>query len=510
MAKLTLDEEREFLELSELAFQIDARKNHLDFMRYTWRKGTDDPFVVGFHTRKICERIDKSFADFRKGISTNLLISVHHRAGKTDIVSRYLSPHFLGEFPDKEVMQTSYQARLAGKFSSDARDIVRSAYYKKLYPKIYLSKESNAKADWTLVDVNGTPTGGKLFASGLSSGLNGNGYALGILDDYCAGRKQAESLVQRDSAWDAFRSDFSTRTAPVYIRIVLATQWHWDDINGRIRKEMAENPDFPRFEILSFPAKAKDYKGAGKYPGKYLFLERYPESWYKNQYATLGKYGSAALLDCDPQFRTGGVLSTDGIVWVEEKDMPSIDVKRWQRVWDLAHTAKQRAGDDPDWTAGTLHAFERIPGDPVPHLWIRHVERIREGAVKRDDEIKRRIITDGKFVKQYVENTSDAKDACEYIKKLVPEYSVSEVNTAGKGDKLVRATPLEPIFEAKGHVHVMIGSWNDDWLDEIMKFDGSGKQHDDQVDNLSAGWLKFNSGGELSDDLISALASRNR
>lgn len=484
-----------------------ARASHLAFIQHCWAR-QDDPFIVGFHTKKICERIDSAFEDFKKGISTDLLIAVHHRSGKSEMVSVNLGPHWLGEFPDKEVMQVSYQANLAAKFSTRGRNIVRSNKYKQLYPKIQLSKETNKKNDWVIVDDNNQPTGGALYASGLYSGLTGNGYSLGILDDYFSGRKQAESLVQRESAWDAFTNDFITRAAPVYVRIVVATQWHWDDINGRIKKAMKEDPNFPKFEILSFPAKGKDYRGDGKYPGKYLFLERYPEGWYNSQYAALGKYASAALLDCDPQMRTGSILSTDGIVY--EKQLPALEHLRWWRVWDLAHTKKQREGDDPDWTSGTLLAFKKHDGDDIPHLYIRDVKRVRLGAVERDKTIKQTAVRDGHYVKQYVENSIDSKDAYEYIKSAIPDFNFNEVNTMKHGDKVVRATPLEPIFEAPGHVHVLEADWNDDWLDEVLKFDGSDSGHDDQIDNMTAGYIIFNTGFVIPEDDKKALAARRR
>lgn len=54
-----------------------------------------------------------------------------------------------------------------------------------------------------------------------------------------------------------------------------------------------------------------------------------------------------------------------------------------------------------------------------------------------------------------------------------------------KGDKIARISPVEPILES-GNVHVLRGEWNYDWLQELKEFP-SGK-HDDQVDNLSAGY----------------------
>ena len=51
---------------------------------------------------------------------------------------------------------------------------------------------------------------------------------------------------------------------------------------------------------------------------------------------------------------------------------------------------------------------------------------------------------------------------------------------------------IEPLFDV-GHVHVLRGPWNLDWLTEVREFP-SGK-HDDQVDNLTAGYFLCCRGG---------------
>jgi predicted phage terminase large subunit-like protein len=476
------------MENSELAEAIDhlnsrrAKKAHLEFMRYCWR-GMQS-FIPGFHTSKICELIDSAIADFRNGKTTYLLINVHPRSGKSDIVSRYLGPHFLGEFPESEVMQVSFAADKAIEFSAFARGVIDLDRYKACYPDLKLSTDTNRKDHYL------TSKGGGLMATGLQGHLTGSGFALGILDDYCSGRAEAESKVQRDNAWEAFTNDFLTRIAPAGIVIVLATQWHEDDITGRIKRAMLEDDNFPRFKVLTFPARAKDYTGEGKYSGEFLFEERYPKQWYLSQYAQLGKYSSAALMDCNPMLRTGGRFSLETIQW--------LDVDKWEaetgkhklyfiRVWDLAHTAKQRAGDDPDWTAGTKLAFERRAGDPVPYLWVEDVSRNREEAPDRDAKIKTIAHMEGARIRQCVESSLDAKDAYPYLKKAMPEITWNKI-IMGKGDKATRAVPLEAIFEAPGHVICKRGSWNDAWIDELMRFDGLEKEHDDQVDNLSAGY----------------------
>jgi predicted phage terminase large subunit-like protein len=525
---------REKIELDQLLDKEKrehARISHEAFIKYTWTKRArkvngelEDPFIVGFHTRRICDRIDQAFADFRNGISTNLLIAVHPRAGKSDIVSRYLAPHFLGEFPNREVIQCSYATELATGFSANARDIVRSDAYKKLYANIHLSEETNKKNKWVLVDDEGNTTGGGLLAAGLMAGLTGNGAALLVLDDFFKGRKEAESKVTRDSAWNAFKDDLMTRKAPVYMCIVIATQWHVDDINGRIQKEMKLNADFPQFEVMKFPARARDYRGPGKYEHEFLFQERMGRQYYLEQYATLGKYSAAALFDCNPKPREGGRFNLDHLVTeylTSDKEhapgnlFPQVHEKQFVRVWDLAHTAKQRGGDDPDWTSGTLLRFERNPKDPVPHLYVYNVARVRENATKRDAFIDRVLQKDSTFVKAAVEKTIDSKDAYEYLKKALPQYSWIAI-PVHSGDKSVRATPLEAIFEAPGHVHILHtgnekqDAWIEDWIEELSNFDGSGKQHDDQVDNLSAGYIYFDNTHTVPQAASKALAERRK
>jgi phage terminase large subunit-like protein len=480
---LTAAEEVELLTLT-------AQTSHLDFIAHCWKKL--EPFTPGFHTRAICARLDQAFEDFRAGIDTRLLINVHHRSGKSDIVSRYLGPHFLGEFPEDEVMQVSYAFEKAQDFSTFARGVMESPRYKATYPGTRLAGDANRKDHFI------TSGGGGLMATGLYGHMTGSGFALGILDDYCSGRAEAESAVRRETAWNAFKDDFMTRMAPVSIIVVMATWWNEDDVSGRIRCAMKEDPEFPQFDILEFPAKAEDYKGPGEYPGKYLFLERLPEHWYKEQYATLGKYSSAAIMDCSPKPRVGGRFTDQHIEWLDKipeavnYDGKPLPLKlRWARVWDLAHTAKQRGGDDPDWTSGTRLSFELRHGDSLPHLWVAHVVRSRDEAPERDKKIKAAVGLDGAHCRQSVESSLDAKDAYPYFKAQMPGTAWEKIDISF-GDKATRAVPLEAIFEAEvPHVHVVRGDWNDAWIDEVTRFDGLGNTHDDQVDNLSAGYIMF-------------------
>ena len=509
---LTQAEELELIQLLEEEDRDKARQSHLEFIQRTWPKALDEPFIIGHHTREISATIDEAFEKLRQGESSYYIINVHHRSGKSDMFSRFLAPHFVGEFPDREFIQTSYKTDLAITFSGYGRNILRSKKYQELYPDVKLSRETNRKNDWKIVNNNGVDMGGRVYATSLLSGLTGSGFSCGVIDDWFSGRADAESMVMREKIWNAFKDDFMTRRAPASIVFIIGTLWHWDGLANRIRNEMKKNPNFPRFQSLIFPAKRSDSLTPKKYPGKYLFLERYSLKWYEEQYATLGKYASAALLDCDPQMRMGAILSTDGIVYHDKNDpeIPSNTAIQWAQVWDLAHTEKQRSGDDPDWTSGTLLGFESVPGDPIYHLWIKKVSRCRKSPAKRDSFIKVLTMQAGKFVKHGIENSIESKDAYDYIKKAIPEYNWTSIPITG--DKVVRSSPLSPIFEAEGHVHLIRDDWNEDWLNEILKFDGTGSGHDDQVDNLSAGYIMLigDGGIRMSEKTRADLRARRR
>jgi len=457
--------------------RLEAVDHHLNFMSYTWTNQSR-PFIVGYHTRQICACIDYAIEKFRNGISTYWVITVPFRHGKSEIISRKLPAHFLGLFPDCNVILCGHTTELTEGFSKTARNLVKTPAYKELFPNIDIDPGSSSGAHWKIKDHEG-----ECFSSGLMGSLSGQGYHLGLLDDYCRNRADAESATMREKMWDAFTNDFMTRGAEVSITIVLATPWHVDDIIGRIKESQKHDPEFPRFNFLKFPALKESY------PSGTLFPERFNKKWYSQRRAVLGEYGFYSLMQLDPKKRGGNMLNTECVVRHQSlSEYPKH--LRWHRIWDLAHTAKQRTKADPDWTSGTLLAFQIQ--DNMIHLWIKDVVRVRENAPQRDAKIRMIARLDGPYTKIGVGGSVDSKDAIATLREILKSkrivYSVPE-----NKDKVIRATPLEPIFQA-GNVHVpMSAPWLKDWLEEIEAFPLG--NHDDQVDNLSAGYALWDSQG---------------
>lgn len=426
-----IDERREAARI--LLARRRARSNLLDFMRHVW--WMPEPFTIGRHTRKICERLDKAVADYLEGRSTFLNIGVPFRHGKSDIVSRAFPAYFLGRLADHEpsIILTGYGAKLVEGFGSDAKRIINGDAYRELFPAVHLSSDTNNAAEWMIEGSTGRVT-----CAGLDGAINGKGGALIVVDDYCKKRHEAESKTYRDGTWNSFANEVMTRRAPVCIVIVVATPWHTDDIRGRIKAKMVD-PNFPQFEFVDFPATNPD--------GTFLFPERMTDQWYREQYATLSKYEASGLLDINPEVRGGNVFKIDGI---QEVELSAFPAGRYVRTWDLASSEVERVSDDPDWTAGPLGMIRTVQdrsGFRVKQLWIRDIVLLREEAPKRDARIVSTAESDPHGTPVAMEAFGAYKDAYAHVKQILQGRAIVTA-LRPPGDKMAKAQPMEVMFES--------------------------------------------------------------
>lgn len=452
----------------------NAKDYHFDFMKYCW-VSPSRPLIEGIHTADICNTIDKAIERYRNGVSSRLIIKVPFRHGKSDIVSRYLPPHYLGMFPDNEVMVATYAADLSNTMSRFARSLIERDKYSELYPNIRLDHTSYKVTNWKLEGYQGST-----HWAGVGGPMTGKGYDLGVVDDYLKNRQDAESVVVRDKQWRWFTNVFLTRAAPVSITIILATPWHVDDILGRIASEMKKDPEFPKFEVIRYPA------FDDKYSQGILFPERFPKKWYTQNRSALGPYGTASLMQCEPQKKEGNTFKVDKIKYIDASELP--EGLTWVRGWDLASTEKELIKDDPDYTAGVLMAVEweyrEEVEEPVPHVFIKHVKRNQLEAPERNDDITKTSTMDGPEAELAIEIVAGYKDAYVQINRILSGIRTVNGIHATK-DKMVRAVPVATAMEA-GNVSVVRGEWNHEFVDELAAFPGG--KHDDMVDAMSAGF----------------------
>ena len=486
-----------------------ARESYLHFVQYMFQ-AEGRTLQIGRHTQIIAERIDRALTDaFEYGKSTYLRISVPFRHGKSDLASRFLSPYIIGKYGTEpyrskfnkaninpiEFILATYASNLSDGFSRDARAILQRAAYRELFSNAALSKEVHAAEAWQAVDTSrpdGAPA--KMYSLGISGGATGKGSVLLDCDDLIKNREEAESSTIRDKAWNSFKDDFMTRLASVHIVLLIGTRWHVDDVIGRVRAcndpaDEKYDAEFPIFEAIEFKAMEDD--------GSYLFPEKYPESWYKMQFATLGAYSAAALLQGDPIAKGGNLLPTDKIeYWDAVPPSLAIQERLSCRAWDLASSAKELSKDDPDWTAGPRgfiffddSATKQDDEDTLrgkAHFIITDCRCVRTVAGPRNELIVSTAKTDGALCWQAVESVAGYKDAATTLTSLLKGISVVHKVSVHR-DKYTRIEVLHPLIDA-GRMAFVRGPWNLLASQQMSQFPGG--KHDDIPDAIATLYTK--------------------
>ena len=110
-----------------------ARVDLLSFMRFCW--DSNQQFLVGRHTREICNRLTMAVDDWLlKDKSTFLNIAVPFRHGKSMIVSTYFPAYFIGRATasgkDPSTILSGYSGDFILGFSNGVNRLIDSPRYK--------------------------------------------------------------------------------------------------------------------------------------------------------------------------------------------------------------------------------------------------------------------------------------------------------------------------------------------------------------------------------------------
>ena len=151
---------------------------------------------------------------------------------------------------------------------------------------------------------------------------------------------------------------------------------------------------------------------------------------------------------------------------------------RWVRYWDLAAT-REKAGKDPDWTAGVLVGKHR-----EGFYFVADVQRVRETPHAVEKLIRQTAEIDGPGVEIRMEQepgSSGVSVIDGYTRRVLEGFDFR--GRKSTGEKAERAKPVSSQAEA-GNIKLVRGPWISAFLDELTAFPTEGV-HDDQVDALS-------------------------
>lgn len=300
---------------------------------------------MAFHIAIICHLMMKVF----RGDVRRALVCIPPRYLKTYLISIAYPAWLLGQDPKARIICASYGIDLAEKFSGDCLKLMKSPWYKRVFPNTHLDPKQQNKTEV------GTTVGGYRFATSTGATLTGRGADVIIIDDPLKA-SEGHSPTARQNCNDWFQSTIHTRfNNPKKGKlIVVAQRLHAEDLPGHIMetggwKELilpARQPTTKEFDIVDGGVKARFNAG------RILQRSRHDEDDLAQLKKEMGEFDFEAQFNQNPLPPGGATFREEWVRRDETPPKPS-QIEAIVQSWDTAYE-----GDETNaWSVCTTWAL---------------------------------------------------------------------------------------------------------------------------------------------------------
>ena len=459
------------LELLDLLEELESAKkreqsqqNFLSFVGEMW-----SAFIHGKHHEIMAEAFEK----VARGDLKRLIINMPPRHTKSEFASYLLPAWFLGQYPDKKIIQTAHTAELAVGFGRKVRNLVNSKDYKAIYPDISLQSDSKAAGRWN------TNKGGEYFAIGVGGAVTGKGADLLIIDDPHSEQEGASgdvNVFNRTYEW--YTSGPRQRLQPNGSIIVVMTRWHQRDLTGQVVDASIKRGGADQWEVIELPAILPS--------GNPLWEEFWSLDELSALKAELPNSKWQSQYQQDPTSEEGALIKREWWKVWEGRNPP--DCEFIIQSWDTAFMKNQRADFSACTTWGVFYK-EDDEGKFVPNLILldAYQERLEFPELKRKAQDKYNEYKPDAFI---VEAKAAGMPLIFELRAIgipVQEYTPSRGN-----DKISRVNAVSDLFSS-GVVWCPETRWGEEVIEQFAGFPNM--EHDDLVDSTTQALLRFRQGG---------------
>ena len=405
-----------------------------------------------------------------QGKIKNLMIFMPPGSAKSTYASVVFPTWYMGAFPNKNIIMTTYGADLAKKFGRKCRQIVKSKEYTGLF-NTELSGDNAAVDDWSLKNASTYMCGGVL------SGITGNRADGLIIDDPLKGRDEADSETMRDKIKEAYRDDLCTRLKPSGWKIIIQTRWHEDDLSGSILPEdydgksgFVKSRSGEKWYVLCLQAQCeRDDDPLGRKIGEFLWTDWFPVEWWEQTKANQSiptTRGWNSLYQQKPSSEEGDFFKREWFPRFHLGKEPAI--------------TKYGAGDyavsegKGDFTEEAVGGFDEIEDLWMVDWWYGQTSAdkwIQEQQILNERHAPMLWVAEGGLIRRSTEP---------FIKKEMrgkKYYRLEWINSSA--DKAANARAFQ-YLAASGKVHIPYTPWGERLLDQLCKFPAG--KYDDAVD----------------------------
>jgi predicted phage terminase large subunit-like protein len=410
-----------------------------------------------------------------EGKRPRLMIFAPPQHGKSTVVSRILPAWLALRHPEWPGFLASYASSLAKGHAAWVRSTLESQAWQVIARGDRLKTKNS--------ELLAFHEGGQILIRGVGGGLTGNPAMWGVIDDPFSNKQEAQSETTRQTVKDWYTASVRTRLAPGAGLILMHTRWHLDDLAGWLLAEAEKNKDADQWEVLIYTATAEqDEPWLERKKGD--SLGRYSLDELRAIRATIGESDWNSLYQQQPRDEKSKMFKAE---WIKRakltKELLASMTFRYL-VCDPATTE-----DAGDYTAVGVLAL-----DALGRLWLLDLRRGQWRSTEECEQILALARKHNALV-MWVEGGPIGNTLAPFLEERMTErgewYSLETVQVAGKGNKRLRAKPLQAWIENSGLWVPEGAPWIPDLVDELVQFPQG--RNDDQVDMLSIGALKMRS-----------------
>ena len=474
--KLPPEEQREILALVEQMSMARTRENarvdFLDFVRHVW-----PAFIAGDHHKIMAN----AFERVAKGELKRLIINMPPRHTKSEFASYLFPAWFLGNHPERKVIQTAHTAELAVGFGRKVRNLFENPDFTEVFPNISLSADSKAAGRWS------TSKNGDYFAIGVGGAVTGKGADILIIDDPHSEQEAAMGAYNPDvydKVYEWYTSGPRQRLQPGGSIIVVMTRWSTRDLTGQIIKSSTQKVGADEWEVIELPAILPS--------GNPLWPEFWPIEQLEALKAELPVSKWNAQYQQNPTSEEGALIKREWWnVW-EDDDPPTCTAII--QSWDTAFLKTQRSDYSACTTWGVFYHPDST-GNEVPNLIL--LDSLKD---KYEFPELKKVAYEHYWQwepdQMIVEKKASGAPLIFELRAMgIP---VTEFTPSRGQDKIARVNAVTDLF-ASGMVWAPPTRWADELIEECAAFPAG--DHDDLVDSMTQALLRFRQGGWLRTDM---------
>lgn len=431
-------------------------------------------FEDNFHIKLICDTIQSEVERIVAGLpkSTDIIINVPFRSSKTLVANVCPTAWVWANYPSFRFITASYSASLALSNSTQSRDLIESDWYQQLYPHVQLKYDNNAKTEFENTNT------GKRITTSVGGTVTGKGADMIIIDDPIK-PADATSAIKLNECKEWYDGTISNRlnNVNVGVRIIIMQRLAEEDLCGYLLKKSPH-----RWLHICIPATDSDRSNIKPaslhqfYQDGLFWKKRFNREALFNYLDDLGSRGYANQLEQKALPAGGGMFKRDWFNIISQDDFKtkcngrSID---WKFYLDTAETDK--AHNDP---SGILMvaSFDN-------QLYIMDATAVRKQFTDLVKYVQQHVARLGHQESQLlIEGKSSGKSLLSQLRSET-KFRLKELTT-GTSSKAARAEASTPFCES-GRVHLIKGSWNEGFIDQVTSFTNGKTGHDEFVDLLA-------------------------